>query len=344
MARTRWYQLTAVLILLALLVLLPLWARAETGYVSTSALVMRSSASKTSAALQTLPKGTSVNITGSSGEWYRITYGRYKGYVMKKYVTKSAPAKTTTTVKNTTAKNTAAKNTNTTSNIKLTSKTNSRQDLLKRLNRIGKPSACAPGSTGNNVKKLQQCLQALGYYKGRIDGIYGTSTKNAVMKVQRAYGFTVSGVATRQTIGAMFGQNLSEDYVTESLDWFRNVYLIPKGAVFTVKDCRTGKTFQCKRWSGVNHLDAMPLTRQDTAVMRSIYGSWSWHRRSVLVKYNGHVYAASMNGMPHGTTTIKNNNFPGHFCIHFKGSMTHGTKRVDATHQNCVAIAMNYKW
>ena len=79
--------------------------------------------------------------------------------------------------------------------------------------------------------------------------------------------------------------------------------------------------------------------------MKSIYGgSWSWNRRPILVKYNGHVYAASMNGMPHGTTTITNNNFPGHFCIHFYGSKTHGTKRVDATHQNCVALAMHYSW
>ena len=343
MTRTAWFRTAAVLTLLALLVLLPLWARAETGYVSTSALVMRSSASKTSAALQTLPKGTSVNITGSSGDWYRITYGRYKGYAMKKYITKSAPAKTTTTAKSTPKTKVSSNNTSTGTNVKLTG-SNSRAELLKRLNRIGKPTACAPGSTGSNVRKLQQCLQVLGYYKGKIDGVYGTSTKNAVMKVQRAYGFSVTGVATRQTIGAMFGQSLAEDYVTEELNWFSNVYLIPKGAVFTVKDCRTGKTFQCKRWSGANHMDSMPLTKQDTAVMRSLYGKWSWHRRPILVKYNGHVYAASMNGMPHGTTTIKNNGFPGHFCIHFKGSKTHGTKRVDETHQNCVSLAMHYKW
>ena len=336
MAFWKRHKPAAMLILLALLVLLPLLARAETGYVNTAALILRSSASRTSAALQTLPKGTAVNITGSSGDWYKVTYGKYKGYVLKQYITRSgtsAAGKTGTNQKTVTNQKTAQ-----------TKAADAQAALKKKLNSIGKPKACAPGTSGSNVSRLPRCLQALGYYKGKIDGNYGTATKNAVMRLQRAYGLTASGVATRQTIGAMFGQKLEEDYVTERLDWFSNVYLIPKGAVFTVKDCRTGKTFQCKRWSGANHLDAMPLTKADTAVMRSLYGQWSWRRRPILVRYNGHVYAASMNGMPHGTSTISRNNFDGHFCIHFYGSKTHGTGKVDSMHQKCVAEAMKHTW
>ena len=78
--------------------------------------------------------------------------------------------------------------------------------------------------------------------------------------------------------------------------------------------------------------------------MKKIYGHWSWKRRAVLVKYNGHVYAGSMNGMPHGTQTIKGNNFDGHFCIHFYGSKTHGSKKVDDMHQKMVAEAMKHSW
>ena len=75
--------------------------------------------------------------------------------------------------------------------------------------------------------------------------------------------------------------------------------------------------------------------------MKSIYGgSWSWDRRAILVKYNGHVYAASMNGMPHEDDTISDNDFDGHFCIHFTGSKTHGTQRVDEDHQSCVQTAL----
>ena len=306
------------------LILIPVTSLAsQTGRVNTSALILRQSASKSSKALQTLPNGTSLTITGSSGDWYKVTYGKYSGYVMKCYVTVSGGSSS--------------------------SQSNIDSTLLRKLKAIGRPTPCASGAIGSNVKKLQRCLTACGYYKGPLDGVYGTSTKAAVKKLQKAKHLKQDGIASRQTIAAMFGETIAADsttYVTERLDWFKEgPQTIPKGAVFTVKDCKTGKTFQCKRWSGANHCDTMPLTKQDTAIMKSLYGGkWSWRRRSILVLYNGHVYAASMNGMPHGTTTIKNNNFPGHFCIHFYGSKTHGTKRVDPTHQNCVAIAMKYKW
>ena len=130
------------------------------------------------------------------------------------------------------------------------------------------------------------------------------------------------------------------------LDWFAdNVSsVIPKKAKFVIKDVRTGKTFNAVRWSGVNHLDAEPATAEDTAIMKKIYGgAWSWNRRPILILYRGHVYAASMNGMPHGTTTI-DNDFDGHFCIHFKNSKTHGTKVVDAEHQKCVTVAGKASW
>ena len=50
-----------------------------------------------------------------------------------------------------------------------------------------------------------------------------------------------------------------------------------------------------------------------------------------------------MNGMPHGTSTI-DNDFGGHFCIHFKNSKTHGTDRVDPDHQKCVTTASKASW
>ena len=172
-------------------------------------------------------------------------------------------------------------------------------------------------------------------------------------KLQKAKGLKQTGIADKNTIAAMFGEKVSSSSsdssgsgTAERLDWFHGgADKIPKRTTFTVKDCKTGKTFKAKRWSGANHLDAEPLTKSDAQVIKSLYGGhWSWKRRPILVKYNGHVYAASMNGMPHGTQTITDNGFEGHFCIHFYGSMTHGTKKVDSTHQNCVSKAMHYKW
>lgn len=204
-----------------------------------------------------------------------------------------------------------------------------------------------PGDTGSDVKSLQRKLKELNYYDGSIDGDYGDATKKAVKAFQRKMGLTQDGIAGPATLKALNNADQSDaaSPKTESLSWFKNGdSTIPKGAVFTIKDVKTGKTFQAKRWSGSNHADSEPLTKADTKIMKEIYGgSWSWARRPILISYNGHVYAASMNGYPHGTSTI-NNGFDGHFCIHFTGSKTHETDKVDSDHQNAVKQALEAEW
>ena len=56
------------------------------------------------------------------------------------------------------------------------------------------------GSTGEEVRRIQQKLQSLGFYKGSVDGIYGTQTKNAVLAFQRSCGITADGIAGKQTL------------------------------------------------------------------------------------------------------------------------------------------------
>ena len=56
------------------------------------------------------------------------------------------------------------------------------------------------GSTGNEVRNIQTKLKSLGYYKGSVDGIYGTQTKNAVTAFQKNCGITVDGIAGPQTL------------------------------------------------------------------------------------------------------------------------------------------------
>ena len=126
----------------------------------------------------------------------------------------------------------------------------------------------------------------------------------------------------------------------EYLDWFGVVdQIYEKGDIATVTDVDTGKTFKVKRLYGRNHADTEPLTADDTAVIKELYGKWSWDRRAIIVSLDGHDIAASMNGMPHGGENILDNNFNGHFCIHFKGSMTHKGDNVDPTHQAAVRKA-----
>jgi LysM repeat protein len=130
----------------------------------------------------------------------------------------------------------------------------------------------------------------------------------------------------------------------EYLGWFDKVqYIFKKNDVAVVTDIKTGKSFSVKRLYGTNHADVEPLTKEDAAVMKSIYGSWSWDRRAVIVTIDGKNIAGSMNGMPHGGQQIENNDFQGHFCIHFKGSKTHKGNRTDATHQAAVKVAAGIK-
>ncbi|MFO7154500.1 MAG: G5 domain-containing protein [Caldicoprobacter oshimai] len=133
---------------------------------------------------------------------------------------------------------------------------------------------------------------------------------------------------------------ISRDGV-EMMPWFGGANRIfTRGSIAKVTHVGTGLTFYVIRYGGTNHADCEPLTAADTAVIKRIYGgTFSWDRKPIIVQVNGKKMAASMNGMPHGGYSIRNNSFPGHFCIHFYGSRTHGTNRIDPDHQAMIRIA-----
>ena len=56
------------------------------------------------------------------------------------------------------------------------------------------------GSSGTEVTQIQQKLSSLGYYNGAIDGVYGTQTKNAVIRFQKDCGLTADGIAGSKTL------------------------------------------------------------------------------------------------------------------------------------------------
>lgn len=51
------------------------------------------------------------------------------------------------------------------------------------------------GSTGSDVKKLQQKLQDLDFYSGPIDGLFGLGVEQAVKEFEDSQGFAPDGVA-----------------------------------------------------------------------------------------------------------------------------------------------------
>ncbi len=122
----------------------------------------------------------------------------------------------------------------------------------------------------------------------------------------------------------------------ELIDWFNGggTEVFPKGTQVTVIDVDTGLSFQARRFGGEYHGDSDPLTADDTAVLKKIAGGkWSWDRHAVWVKIGDRYIAASIHCMPHMADPSSDNNFPGHFCIHFFHSKVHETGKECPRHQ-----------
>lgn len=137
-------------------------------------------------------------------------------------------------------------------------------------------------------------------------------------------------------------ENYNKFKEVKNKNWFdfMNDFFVKNNVVARVIDCKTLKEYNVVRTGGYNHADVETLTKEDTETFYSIYDyMWSWERRPVWVEINGVFFAASINGMPHSYSHIENNNLAGHTCIHFLGSKTHGTKKVDEAHQSAIAYA-----
>ncbi|WP_313756121.1 LysM domain-containing protein [Tissierella sp.] len=161
--------------------------------------------------------------------------------------------------------------------------------------------------------------------------------------------------------------SVKETTYGEYLNWFNEVdKIVPRGAEFKVIDFYTGKSYMVQRSVGSNHADCETLTKEDTDIMKSIWGGFSWARRPAIVEYNGRKIAASVTFMPHagldsvagGAMTnnrsggygrginfdyIKGNGIDGHFDIHFAGSTRHMDGKQDTEHQKMIKIAAGIK-
>lgn len=118
------------------------------------------------------------------------------------------------------------------------------------------------------------------------------------------------------------------------LVWEEAKKLFPRYSTAVLVDVETGKKFEVVRRGGTYHADIQPVTAHDTQVLRELYPhGWSWKRRGVIAYIGMEAVAASINGMPHGSGIITGNNFKGHFCIHFRDSRVHLSRKVDPAHQ-----------
>jgi len=294
----------------------------------------------TSSQTGTIPKGAALTrYHYNSKSWAKVGYQGKTGYVAAKYLLEE-PLATPTPKLTPTPKPTP---------------TPAPTPTPKPTPEPSKYQELAPGDTGDDVKKLQTRLKALGWFGGTIGGNYLTRTTQAVKDFQSAAKLEADGVATAKTQEALYASGAPRQTAEDSgestatpasgkvvaLDWWTSDIqsIFYRGRTVVVTDVRTGLSWREKRLGGTNHADCEPLTAKDTAAMKAAYGgSWSWDRRPVWVSIDGVRYAASMNGMPHGSGPL-DNGFAGHHCIHFVNSRTHGTNRVDAAHQAAIREA-----
>ncbi len=254
--------------------------------------------------------GNHVEIIGLKNGWYKVKYGGKVGYVSVEYV-----------------------------DVEINGGSEE-EGLLK------------VGSKGDEVTKLQKELKKLGYFNHSVTGEYGAITRAAVEKAQKKAKLHIDGIAGAETIAVIENGKLPEadpevkiNGKVELLSWFDGgKEWFAKGKTVTVTDVKTGKQFKAKRFGGWFHADSEPVSKDDTAIMKQIYGGkWSWDRRAIWISMGGKTVAASMHGMPHMVDAVPGNDFPGHFCIHLYKSKVHANSKECPRHQAAVMKAFNTK-
>jgi peptidoglycan hydrolase-like protein with peptidoglycan-binding domain len=205
----------------------------------------------------------------------------------------------------------------------------------------------------DNVILLQLRLRDLGYYNYKITGYFGDFTEQSLKDFQKTNNLTTDGVASKKTLDLMYSNAAKRNPVEPRVkpkpvkaksvkygnyrDWFD--YVNPRWPKYSpekikVVDFNTGKVYYVRRVGGHYHADVEPYSKKDCDILKSTYGGeWSWERRAVIVYIKGEAIAGSINGMPHGYETVKNNGMTGQVCIHFLNSRTHVHNMRDPDHQ-----------
>ncbi len=339
-------ELALFTVIIMLFVCMPITAQAAktyTGTINKDNIFFRSRATTNSGWILRFKKGDKIVISGVSGDFYKASFKNKSGYVMKKFVSLSSAASAALNSSKTAAATTAPKTSAPTkaqaAAASSTVKSSSSSGTIIKDNIFFRTRPTTSSGWSRRFKKGDK-VEII----GESGDFYKVTYLNKTGYVMKKFVSLPSTAAA--SLSSTASSASSGKLKTEKLVWFntgKNIFV--SGAVFQIKDVATGKVWNCKRLYAGNHLDAEPLTASDTKIMKAAYGGTiNYVRRPVLVKYDGHVYAGSMYGEPHGDYSITNNNFNGQFCIHFTGSKTSNSSKVDSTHQAAVKNALNASW
>ena len=282
-------------------------------HVLEGGLKLRQNPGTYSNAVAELAEGTGVTVKNISGDWYYVEVPGEDGTsVQTGYVHKDF--------------------------VKL-SKSKTASNMIKL------------GMEGAEVRNVQQQLRKRNFMIAPATGYFGDVTEGAVKAFQRKAGLAADGIIGAETYELLFGDNDISTSTAELFGITGEVKLstwddidkvFKKGTKALVTDVKSGRQFWVIRFGGWWHADCEPCTAKDTAIMKECYGGkWSWDRHPIWVTIGSVTYAASQHGMPHMVNPVPDNNFDGHFCIHFKDSKVHETGKECPRHQSCVMYAYN---
>ncbi|MBR4081559.1 MAG: peptidoglycan-binding protein [Clostridia bacterium] len=177
-----------------------------------------------------------------------------------------------------------------------------------------------PGYTGEDVKTVQRRLKELGYYKGAIDGKYGSGTVAAMKAFQKAKGLTVDGKGGPQTYKKLFPQQSSNTSTT--------------GDPFPAK----GNNLLAVARSQLGYVGSnTPSNLTGANVTRDGY----WTKYGEYTGHNGESWCASFIawcGMKAGNSRIKSTDIasPIHLCTNYNtpGAVVYFNDLTDLQRQN----------
>ena len=319
-----------------------------------------------------LDMGTRVGVFCEEVDgWYRIIYGNYRGYVSKDYVflpstdtmvgnilVDSCPvthtpgdyAEAVTTLE----AGTGVIITDIQADYYRISMEDGSEGFVKNTNLKVSSAKTASnllkkGMKGAEVTKMQNKLRERGFLDASSTGEFGDKTLEAVTAFQDAAGLSADGIAGASTLEALYSNSnivrtaaarAGLEGKVQLTPWSEAQDIFSEGTVALITDVKTGIQWHEERFGGWYHADSEPVSAEDTANMKEAYGGeWSWDRRAVWVTIDGVTMAASINGMPHKSSPIEGNNFPGHHCIHFYKSKVHETSAECPRHQAMVQYA-----
>ena len=120
--------------------------------------------------LKKIPAGSTITVNSVSGEWAAVDYGKYSGYVKTEFIVLKKVQKTKATA------------------------TPSPVPTLSPAEDAGQYIILKRGSSGSEVRALQEALIELGFLTGKADGSFGEVTEKAVIAFQQMNNYPDTGL------------------------------------------------------------------------------------------------------------------------------------------------------